>query len=186
MSKKKPIIFFGILVLILILCGLLFFLNSSTTKKTVSQKVPQSNTLKSTVEGNSLSPLIEDGTKVEIQLGYYASTTPTRGEVVAYDYAGKEVPIIKIIKGMPGDAWRLEKKGDGYHIFVNNQVLKNSEGKEYLISESRSKMLQLYATTYPLIPQDSCLIMGDQIGGTTDSTVFGLVNLSDVLGKVNY
>ncbi|MFZ4648211.1 MAG: signal peptidase I [Patescibacteria group bacterium] len=186
MSKKKPLAFLGIIVSALVLVGIFFFLKSPSLRKIVQQESYDPNTIEGTVTGDSLFPLLKDGEKVKIQMGYYSSSTvPVREEIIAYDYAGSEIPIIKIIKGMPGDAWRLEKSGTDYKIFVNNKVLKNSEGLEYLIPENKVKVLQLYADTYPNLPKGAFLILGDKISGTTDATAFGLVDLDDVLGRVN-
>lgn len=45
-------------------------------------------------------------------------------------------------------------------------------------------MLELYARSYPVIPQDAYMILGNQIEGTLDSSRFGLVAKQDIVGKV--
>jgi type IV secretory pathway protease TraF len=45
-------------------------------------------------------------------------------------------------------------------------------------------MLSLYEKDYKgIIPQNTYLILGDQPSGSVDSSVFGLVDKSDILGK---
>ena len=138
------------------------------------------------VQGNSLSGLIDSGSKVRVLKDYYQCNNPLREQVVAYNYSGDKNPIIKIVKGIPGDSWEVFRKSGGYGILVNGQVLKNSLREEYFISDSQSKMLLLYTSDYPVIPQDSYLLLGNLVSGSIDSTRFGLVSREDIMGRVVY
>jgi signal peptidase I len=137
-----------------------------------------------TVRGDSLAPLVNPGSTIRLLYGYYNCHSPEREDIVAYSYAGNEVPIIKIVKGVPQDKWLLEKVADGYQIIVNGSPLKNSEGKLYQIPEINIRMLQLYARTYPVLPGNTYLILGNQPSGTKDSTTFGVIDKSNIIGKV--
>lgn len=137
--------------------------------------------------GNSLTPLINPGQTVKLIYGYYDNQSVKREDIVAYNYAGnKAAPIIKIVKAVPGDKWRLEKnnQSDDYQIIVNGQPLKNSEGEFYQIPEAKIRMLELYARDYPILPENTYLILGNQIAGTLDATRFGLIGKSDIIGRV--
>jgi len=145
------------------------------------------------VRGSSLAPLINPGETIKLLYGYYDNHPVERGDIVAYDYAGNDVPIIKIVKAIPGDKWRVFQKrsfqagrfaSDSYQIIVNDKPLKNSEGQYYQIPESNIKMLKLYAESYPVLKDDTYLILGNKILGSLDATRFGLVSKSDILGKV--
>jgi signal peptidase I len=109
--------------------------------------------------------------------------------VILYSYAGSENPLIKIIKGIPGDKFKLEKIENTltWRILINNKPSKNSKDKEYIISERGYNMLSLYERDYKgIIPQNAYLILGNQPGGSLDSTTFGLIDKTDILGKVEY
>lgn len=138
------------------------------------------------VRGDSLAPLIKPGQTIELVSGYYNCQPVQREDIVAYKYAGNQAPIIKIVKAVPGDKWRLEadKPGQAYQILVNDGPLKNSLGQLYQISAANSKMLKLYAQSYSTIPENTYLILGNQIAGSLDATRFGLISQSDILGKV--
>ncbi len=45
-------------------------------------------------------------------------------------------------------------------------------------------MIKLYADSYPIIPENTFLILGDKIQGTLDSSKFGLIHLNDIYGKL--
>ncbi len=139
------------------------------------------------VRGGSLQGLIEDGQTVKVLFGYYNCHKIERGDVVLYDFAGNKEPVIKIVKGIEGDSFHLVKVDGGYHILINGEIIKNAQGEPYLIDQSGYKMLSLYEKDYSgIIPKDAYLILGNLTYGSLDSTRFGLIDKSDILGKVEY
>ncbi len=131
--------------------------------------------------------LIEDGQTVKILFGYYNCHKIKKGDVVVYDFAGDKAPIIKIVKGVEGDRLRLKEANGGWHILINDEIIKNSKGENYLIDQSGYRMLSLYERDYKgKIPKNAYLLLGNLTGGSLDSTRFGLVDKSDILGKVGY
>ncbi|MFA5442008.1 MAG: S26 family signal peptidase [Candidatus Paceibacterota bacterium] len=70
-------------------------------------------------------------------------------------------------------------------MIVNNKIVKNSEGKPYLISGNAYKMLSLYEKDYKgVIPENAYLLLGNLIFGSLDSTHFGLIDKSGIVAKV--
>ena len=136
------------------------------------------------VRGSSLTPLINPGQTINLLYGYYDSHPVEREDIVAYDYANNDVPIIKIVKAIPGDNWRLKKNNHSYQIIVNDKLLKNSVGEIYQIPESNIQMLKLYVKHYPTLPENTYLLLGNQQEGSLDSTRFGLIDRTGILGKV--
>lgn len=132
------------------------------------------------VRGGSLEPLIRPGDTVKILFGYYNCHQINRGDIVIFRHAGNQTPIIKIVKGIPGDKLELKESNSGWNILINDQVLKNSEGQPYLISGNRYKMLSLYEG---VITDNAYLILGNLVSGSLDSTQFGLIDKSDILGR---
>jgi len=138
------------------------------------------------VRGISLAPLINPGDTIKLAYGYYDSHPVEREDIVAYKYGGNDVPIIKFVKAVPGDKWSLKKdeNQDSYQIIVNGQALKNSENKYYQIHESKIQMLKLYVKDYPVLPDNTYLILGNKVSGSSDATRFGLIDKSGIVGKV--
>lgn len=139
------------------------------------------------VRGSSLSGIIENGEKILLLRGYYACHKIERKDIVAYDFAGNENLIIKIVKALPGDSFSLKKKEDlsGWNIIINDEIVVNSDNQPYVLDDKKHKMLSLYEESYKgIIPEDSYLILGNIPHGTIDSTLFGLVNKNDIRGKV--
>lgn len=136
------------------------------------------------VRGASLAPLINPGEEVHLLYGYYDCHDVKRGDVVAYKYAGNGAPIIKVVKAVAGDNWRLKKDKKSWMIEVNAKTVLNSEGEAYRIPESNARMLKLYVKSYPVLPENTYLILGNMTAGSMDSTRFGLIHRRDILGKI--
>jgi len=138
------------------------------------------------VRGDSMSGVIESGQTVKIFSGYYGCNEAKRGDVVIYSYSDDKNPLIKIIKGIPGDKFGFQKTELGQYILLNGEVLKNAQNKSYILNEKSYNMLSMYERDYSgTIPSDSYLIMGNLTEGSADSTYFGLVGLKDLLARVD-
>jgi signal peptidase I len=181
-SKKQWIII--VLVLAIILFALFFCFSK---KKEIAAPVYYSpdcvaSTREMTVQGYSMSPYLLPGDVVTALFGYYSCHAIERGDVVLYDYSGDQNLLIKFVKAVPGDSWSLKEENGSYGMVVNGSALLNSEGKPYLIGNY--KMLELYVKSYPVIPANTYLILGDNTDGSLDSTHFGLVSGGDIKAKV--
>jgi len=192
----------GLYIILAILIVVLIFLNSErfsffNKEPQISSRDQTVNTmdLKSqdcsikieemTVRGSSLDPLIKPEQTIKALFGYYNCHEIERGDVVLFDYAGNKNSIIKIVKGISGDKFELRETEGGWNIIVNNKYVKNFEGKPYLISGNRYKMLALYERDYKgMIPENAYLLLSNQISGSVDSTRFGLVDKSGIIAKV--
>ena len=210
MDKRK---FLRILLIILVLIGgvSLGIILSGNTEKAGEEKAAvfsqpadepgecQVEVEERIVRGGSLDPLIKDGETVRVLFGYYNCHEIQRDDVVLYSYAGNEAPLIKIVRGVPGDSFKLEQTEQGapirdeisngvnWHIIINGKILENSAGHPYLISGKRYEMLALYEKDYQgKIPEGAHLLLGNITSGATDSTRFGFVSKGDLLAKVEY
>lgn len=139
------------------------------------------------VRGHSLDPVVNEGQTVRVLQNYYACHPVERGDIIAYRYATNSAPLIKVVKAVEGDVFSLQSnpKGQGWHLLINNEVARNSEGIPYTIDEHGYQMLMLYVRSYQgRIPARACLLLGNQPDGSLDSTHFGLVSQDDLIGKV--
>ncbi len=136
------------------------------------------------VRGDSLYPLIENGQEVEALMGYYDCNEVSRGDVVLYSHAGNNNPLIKVVRGMPGDSFALVEVDGGWNILINDEILKTSTGANYLVNGKKYQMLSLYETNN--ISEDTFLILGEITGGGVDSTSFGLVHKSSLIARIDF
>lgn len=97
--------------------------------------------LEKIVSGHSMEPLVEDGQSVVLLEGYYECNVVKKGDFVAYDYAGNDNSIIKVVKVTDEDFVEIS----GRHLIVNGKILKNSVNESYEFSQKELKMLGLYS-----------------------------------------
>lgn len=152
------------------------------TQTTIPQVQTQGQTTRTyTIQSNTLQGVLEPGTTITIIENYYSTNTPQRNDVIAFNHA-REGTVIKIIKGISGDSFRVENN----RIILNNQTLTNNQGQEYVISDRAQILLRLYERDYKRqIPQGAYLILGNTPTQDTGSSRFGLVHISDFEGRVS-
>ncbi|MFH1233433.1 MAG: signal peptidase I [Patescibacteria group bacterium] len=193
MKKNKNLLIIFLFIFIFFISGILILIKSQKEIKIIDKERQKTKSacdnIKEeikTVRGSSLEPLVLEGAKIKILPGYYQCYEIKRNDLVLYDYKGNEVPVLKIVKAIPQDTFRLvAKDNDSYNLFINEKIAANSQGFPYIFNTKQSKMLFLYEKDYKaVIPQNTYLLLGDQVNGSVDSTVFGLVDKSDILGKV--
>lgn len=138
-----------------------------------------------TVRGDSLTGLLESGLIVRVFIGYYNCNEINREDVIIYDFSGNSNPVIKIVKGLPGDRFHLQEAEAGWNILINDEIAKNSQNQSYILNKQGYRMLSLYENDYKgVIPQDTYLILGNLAFGSLDSSHFGLISKKDIVGKV--
>jgi signal peptidase I len=182
---KSKIILITLYFLIIILLSITIISNIYNSNNII--KNSQCITVEKLVEvrGSSLSGIIEPSENIKILINYYECNQVERNDIVAYNFTGNEVPIIKIVKGIEGDKFQLKKIDNCYNILINNKIVKNSKNIPYCINEQGYRMLSLYEKDYNnIIPKNTYLLLGNLATGSTDSTRFGLVDKSDFIGKV--
>ncbi len=137
------------------------------------------------VRGNSLYPMVKNGDQLMTLFNYYDCNAILREDLILFRF-GKKISYSKIVKGIQGDSFDiLKNENNRYNIYINKKIIKNSQNLPYDISEKKIKMLQYELKTYKgKIPNGKYLIMGDVIGGTSDSTYYGLVSRKNILAKL--
>ena len=138
-----------------------------------------------TVQGGSMDGIFSGGSKVSALHNYYYCNAVERGDTVLLTFSGNANPLLKIVRAIPGDRFGLVAGADGVTIVVNGQPLRNNQGRLYVIDKQRARLLELYASDYKgVVPKDAYLILGNSVGGSVDSTQFGLVPRSSIIAKV--
>lgn len=127
-----------------------------------------------------MEPLIPNGAKVRLVVGYYADRLPEQGDIVAYDYGGNQHPLIKVVRALPGDA--IEIDSTRKNIIINGKPLQNSVGTPYVFTDGELQMLQLYAKDGHLTA-GGYFVFGDNVTNSVDSRKFGAISVENFYGK---
>jgi len=129
-----------------------------------------------------MSPRIAPRQLIEIQQGPTECLgTLKYGDVVLFHSDSSRVPLIKALRGLPGDKFAVS---DG-KIVINGSTVTNSAGEPYRLSPPRAAMIALYVhDNHGVIPPDSFLVMGENPAGSLDSSRFGLVSRQAIIGRL--
>ena len=186
--KIKYILIFVFVILFILFLNLIYFFNINRIniiKPVLTKGYNNFNAKEYIVRGYSLNPLIKNNDCIYILKDYYKDNKIKHEDIIAYDFIGNEDLIIKIVKALPGDKFEMRENEDQkWNIFINNSILKNSEGLSYSLNEQKSKMLRLYSKNYPIIPDNRYLILGNSPEGSLDSSKFGFADRENIIGKV--
>lgn len=139
------------------------------------------------VRGTSLQATLPQESEVELKRGWYACNDPVRNEIAAYTAPGYADPVIKVVRGVPGDRFGLIRDGAVANISINGSVLTNAVGAPYVISENRYNFLKLSVEQYNgVIPPNYYFLLGDVPSGSVDSILFGLIPRDQLIGRIVY
>lgn len=170
-----------ITVVLLVVIGLGFFmylLHSSRLPSCVTDIKPV------VVRGDSLSGIFENGTEVLIYYNLHECLALSTGDIIIFNYTGNDVPLIKIVHGVPDDYFEIRfVSADRYELVINNKTVVNSFNQSYSV-QGRS-LLRLYADEFDnIVPANSYLVLGNDVADSLDSRRFGLIHHGDILGIV--
>ncbi|MFT4261073.1 MAG: signal peptidase I [Candidatus Woesearchaeota archaeon] len=132
------------------------------------------------IPNDELEGVLSQSQIVTIVENYYSQNVPQRNDIIAFNHI-REGTVFKIIKGIPGDSFRVENN----RIYINNQVLLNNQGQEYVISSRAQTLLRLYERDYNReIPENAYLILGNLPNRDTGSARYGLVHINNFEGII--
>ncbi len=110
----------------------------------------------------------------------YLFGTPERGDIVVLnppaDKVSTDKPYIKRVIGIPGDTIEIHDQG----VYINGTRL----DEPYIDGRPTNCDLDQGEVCGPLeVPADSVFVMGDNRTNSSDSRVFGLVPIDNIIGK---
>ena len=122
------------------------------------------------VEGISMLPTYEDGSKYFVNRMAYLWREPQRGDVVSIRLAGVHVMYLKRIIGLPGETV----------AFVNGKVLINGE----VLDEPYEKLPCDWNRSPEKLGPDEYFIVGDNRSMPQENHTFGKVERGRIVGKI--
>jgi signal peptidase I len=146
--------------------------------------IQKSNAIKPwRISSISMKPNLVIGDHFIVNMRYYRSEKPKRGDVIVFFYPkDPSKDFVKRIIALGGE--RIEIIKD--KIYVNEEVIEDPWG-HYDEKSPSARYLQPVERFGPVIvPKGSVFVLGDNRNNSQDSRHFGFVNVSDIKGKVLY
>lgn len=128
------------------------------------------------VLGPSMQPTLNENDIILINKLKYRLFDIERFEIVVLDYNDSKY-LIKRVIGIPGD--NIEYNDN--ILYINGKVVEETFLKD-IITDNFS----LSDLGYTTIPEDMYLVLGDNRGNSMDGRDFGLINKSQIKGKVSF
>lgn len=157
-----------VLIALLLICGLLFTLNTQVIK--INE-----------VSGVSMEPTLHNGDKVVVnQLGKI-----DRFDIIIFK-KDDEDNLVKRVIGLPGDHIQYDEDV----LYINGEPYEEpylQAAKEQIMSGTLTEdfTLQDY-TGYEVIPEDYYFVLGDNRRNSVDSRILGLVSKDKVIGTTKW
>jgi hypothetical protein len=143
------------------------------------------------IKDSSLANFLKSDSNVKVLLDYYQCNEIKRGDIVLYKEDSQSEPIIKIVKGIPGDAFGMQGDGMSWNFVINNEVIATPKGDFYQVNAKDGEALIVYfqklstdKDSIPTIPLKKYLLFENIASGGIENAPFGLANISGIIGKV--
>lgn len=130
--------------------------------------------------------VVDEGTDVPTVLNYYSCAPLLRDDVVLYRFSEFDDPVFRRAVAVGGDKFDLYEVGDegGWELVVNGKKVRGAKGETYAFGGKMPPPLKLAANqTGGRLGKDQAIIFSTFPPGDRDSGTFGLVSISDLVGK---
>ena len=150
----------------------------------IPDHIPGVRAYKITVD--SMAPTLKKGDRVVVDMQYYNSHPPERGDVVIFAAPPIGVPpngalMVKRVVAAAGDVI----KADPHSTMVNGQTI--SEPYLGSVSDEEKTRAESSLTFGPVtVPADQVFVLGDNRCHSFDSRSFGSIGIGQIRGKVLY
>lgn len=121
----------------------------------------------------SMAPTLLVGDRVIVNKLEYKFRDISRGDIIALNSPVENKFLVKRVIGMPGEELLLNNDGS---IYINGDILNES----YIPEDSGFS----YGNESYKLGADEYFVMGDNRNNSSDSRVFGAINISRIFGKV--
>ncbi len=137
------------------------------------------------VADNFMVPTHKEGDEVDVTYGYYPCHPVERDQLVIYKKSQLSDPVMRIVRGVPGDEYKLIKtKENTWQIEINGDLLEVN-GEPYHFGSNNPPVLSLSEkATHGVLGPTHVLIFSMVPPGYDDSGVVGVISIVDLIGKV--
>jgi hypothetical protein len=130
--------------------------------------------------------IIEKGQKFRVLPNWYACHPLTNGDYVYYRYSTNRTPVVRIVRAHEGDKFELvpDEKHHSWNIKINGTLLVAGGEPHYFGGEPPPPLSLYEKPRNGILGKNEAIVFSSKAPGDIDSGVFGLVNIIDLVGKV--
>lgn len=139
-----------------------------------------------TMGSSELGSVLEKGQQFRLLTGFYACNPILRGDLVAFSFSSALKPVVRIVRGLPGDKAEVRLLDSGHwEIVVNDQPVQGVEGNFRLSDPATPPPLQaMLQDRNGRLSDDEYILMTLLPPGSADSVHLGPTPATLISGKV--
>lgn len=185
LSTRKNNVVIAVIGLIL-LVGAGLFLRKKLAPRPVQFGCVKDTQEIAAVNTKFMAGVLEEGKTYEALMGFYECNEPQAGDVVLYRFSPSVDPVIKIVRGVPGDRFELvaDKDKGNWNLKINGDLIMHGD-VPYFFGNRPKPTLGLYEKDRNnILGPGEIILLSNVPPGRDDSAVFGLVSQKDIIAKI--
>lgn len=142
-----------------------------------------------TVNDDFMASRFKKGEAVTVAINFYNCNEVKRNDLVLFQFSEQIAPVLRIVRGLPGDHYALEPSPDDkqkWGLAINGEKILAPDGKPFLLSSESVPPLKTYELSRRgVLMPDEYIILATEPPGLSDSTNLGLIHKASLIGRVS-
>gem|GEM_PF-4144637 len=134
----------------------------------------------------SMKGLLEENMEYKLTLDYYWCNKAEKGDIVLLRWAQSQEPVVRKVFGVEGDHFQVifDKKNKNWNLKINDKWVMDQKSPLGFGGEMPPPLKLLETSRKGVLGKRELIVFAPGAFGTHDSILLGVVNLNDVVGKV--
>lgn len=140
-----------------------------------------------TMRQPDMGTLLEKGQQYKILVGYFDCNPVQRGDLVAFLTPEAERPLVRVVRGLPGDRVEVRStEGENREVLVNDDtVIATGEQVRWTAPSKAPAISELFEGHEGVLGDDQYLILAVTRLGEADSIALGPSPKSQIMGMIS-
>jgi len=139
------------------------------------------------VKDRQMSGVLALDQEVKVIMNWYKCNPAEKGDIVLYRYSPEFDPVVKIVRAVEGDKFTVtkDKKWGAWNITINGDMLMDDSKEPHYFGAAAPTVLSLFEKGQKgKLGPGEVLVFSNVSPGQNDSGLYGVANISELIGKV--
>jgi hypothetical protein len=189
---KQTKLYIGVGVALALMTGVYLLLpralkRPNSSNMTTGSKAPcPGETITAEMKDPYMKGIIEPGETFKVITRWYACHPAQKNEIVYYRFSSAQTPVARIVRATEGDTFhlQLDKNHRGWNLLINGETIQYNSEPYFFGAETPPPLFLFEKSRHGIVGPHEAIVLSSWPPGDTDSSLFGLVNSVDFVGKV--